>query len=72
MVQSMVVVDISPFHSSPNMFDLKKLFLTLKNLDVDPDLPVSEARALATAELGFSIAVSWQLIQNLLEHYLKF
>lgn len=65
MVQSMVVVDISPFHSSPNMFSFRKLFRTIKNLDIDPYLPVSEARALATAQLECEIDVSLKFKKNI-------
>lgn len=51
MLESLVVVDISPIGDSPAMLDLPKLFITISALEIDPLSSVSEARKLAAAQL---------------------
>lgn len=51
LLESLVVVDISPFGVSPAMRDLPKLFNIISSLEIDPFLSVSEARKLAATQL---------------------
>lgn len=51
MVQSMVVVDISPVSMSASMLKLPSLFQMIKGLEIDPYLSVTEARKTASAQL---------------------
>lgn len=45
MVDSMVVVDISPCKDNPHHISIiSQLLSSIKNLNVDPGLPLSDAR----------------------------
>ncbi|XP_054281048.1 uncharacterized protein LOC128998742 [Macrosteles quadrilineatus] len=55
LVHSLVVVDISPGGPSANLLGIRQLLHDLHNLNVDPQLPVREARAQAAAQLRDSV-----------------
>ncbi|KAG8316208.1 hypothetical protein J6590_057405 [Homalodisca vitripennis] len=48
----MAIVDISPVGQSPNMTGLSKLLKQIKNLDLNHDLTLSEARKQAAEKLS--------------------
>ncbi|XP_046682139.1 protein ABHD11-like isoform X1 [Homalodisca vitripennis] len=52
LVHSMAIVDISPVGQSPNMTGLSKLLKQIKNLDLNHDLTLSEARKQAAEKLS--------------------
>ena len=70
MVDKLVVVDISPIGTSPQLMSMIKYFDAMRSIRLTPSIPLSVARKMADQQLSASIpekALRDFLIMNLVE-----